>query len=177
MNKLVLSLITRLKTLFKNGEVAMESQKKKMVIEVDSKDLETLQVMFGIKPDGELIEIAIKSFTGLLNLNKQMQAAPSVLPNPTAHKVVESPASRVYSPQVQPVAHSDKTSDGKPIQRHDSTGKPVIENQLITDPKGVSLDVQRELARIRKEQEERQKTVLANRRTGKSQPHVGGIVG
>ena len=159
----------------------MDSKTKKMVIEVDAKDLETLQVMFGVKPEGELIQMAVKSFTGLLNLNKQVQAQHPILnsPQPIVPRSNEVPSAKVYTPNNVPmVPHSDKSSDGKPIvERHDSTGKPLVENMLLnTDPKSIPPEIQKELERMKKNQEAKQKQVLSAKNRMRPQSR-GGMVG
>jgi hypothetical protein len=151
----------------KNGEQVMETEGKKIAIVIEYKTVKQLEALFGVKEEAELAQLALDAFSKLLEL----RVIPSVKSVETNHenKIIESPASKIHTGDISSsvLSHTDKSSDGKVTLRHDATGKPIVENQMITDPKSIPEKAQRELERIRKDQEARQKEVLARKKSNR----------
>jgi len=168
LNKFLFQLKQRIdKFLIKHGDNTKMATKtmKKMIIEIDQKDLEKLQALYGVKSEIELVQMTVSSFVGLLDLKNKVQTIPIAQSSLPTGTVVESPASKIYTQNDStPISHVDKESNGQPVHRLDTSGKPIIENQLLTNPKSVSPEVQARLEKMRKAQEENQKKVLANKR-------------
>jgi len=138
--------------------------------------------MFG--DDMDLTEAVTGSVSFYIQMAESIKdfKVPEVMPTPIQPKIPTNDLinKAVANAAADPVdinigespAHSAKSSDGSvpntPSPYHDSTGKPVVVNQLDYDPGSVDAEVVSRLEKMRKDSEARQRDLAIRKSRGSS---------